>query len=235
MNLNVVVLGDSLLKRIQYDHQNKRFWILQDDNPEKIEQEFNLKIINKSKMGCTIDKGLEIFKWVLGRGKNKADYALLEYGGNDCDYLWNEIAENPQAKHYPKTDPQRFQENLQKMIELCQINKIKPILCTLPPIIAEWYFRTIATTDEARKKILHWLEEDVQVIYRTQELYSRIAEQVAQKIKCPLIDFRQGFLQKKNLKKLYCSDGIHPNSEGHWVMYEEIRSFCQNFLAANNK
>ncbi|MCQ2559300.1 MAG: GDSL-type esterase/lipase family protein [Clostridia bacterium] len=232
MNFKVMVLGDSLLKRIQYDSQSNRFRTLQDDNPEKIEREFNLKIINKSKMGCTIDKGLEILNRILGQ--EKFDYALLEYGGNDCDYLWHEIAQDPQKKHYPKNEPQTFQKNLQKMIELCKMHKIKPILCTLPPIIAEWYFNRIAATEEKKKTILQWLEEDVQILYRTQEMYSRIVEQVAQKIKCPLIDLRQAFLQERNLKRLYCSDGIHPNQEGHRVIYEEIRKFCQNFLAIPN-
>lgn len=45
------------------------------------------------------------------------DFVLIEYGGNDCDFMWNEIAENPSLEHQPKNDFKAFEKQLKDTVE----------------------------------------------------------------------------------------------------------------------
>lgn len=43
-------------------------------------------------MGCTVTKGLQLLKKDLQRPEAACDAALIEFGGNDCDYDWAQVA-----------------------------------------------------------------------------------------------------------------------------------------------
>lgn len=45
-------------------------------------------------MGRTITKGHEILTKDLAKDATN-DIAIIEFGGNDCDFNWAEVAENP--------------------------------------------------------------------------------------------------------------------------------------------
>ena len=46
-----------------------------------------VEVVNRSKMGATIRKGLSLVRHDLDRGL-EARYALVSYGGNDSDFDW---------------------------------------------------------------------------------------------------------------------------------------------------
>ena len=68
-------------------------------------------------MGCTVTKGLSIMRRDIETGVD-SEAALLEFGGNDCDYDWPAVAADPMADHQPKTPLALFTEQLREMIAL---------------------------------------------------------------------------------------------------------------------
>jgi lysophospholipase L1-like esterase len=50
-------------------------------------------IKNISKFGDTLLKGAQKLREYLS--KNKSDVVIIEFGGNDCDFYWEEISKNP--------------------------------------------------------------------------------------------------------------------------------------------
>src|SRR5574344_1609033 len=98
------------------------------------------------------------------------DSAIIEFGGNDCNYNWNEVCEFRDRKHQPATPLPQFVETLQELIDTARSNGIRPILTTLPPLDPERYIKTISRgLDE--QYIRNWLG-DIHYLYRWHEMYS---------------------------------------------------------------
>ncbi len=62
---------------------------------------------------------------------------MVELGGNDCDYNWKEISENPDKEYYPNTPLPKFIESINTIIEKFRANGIEPILTNLPPLSSQ--------------------------------------------------------------------------------------------------
>jgi len=152
---------------------------------------------------------------------NRFDYTILEFGGNDCDYNWAEISKDPFREHICNTPISLFREKYMELIDSVRKNGGKPILLNLPPIDPKRYFKW-ASRGLDRKNILTFLGE-VDAIFKWQEMYSAVVEELAVKEKIPMIDIRSGFMSKKNFSNYLCADGIHPNEKGHLLISRAIR------------
>ena len=99
--IKIAALGDSLTKGVVLNEEN-RYSILKQGFINIIGEKLDLCIRNYAKFGCTIGFG----HTVIDRHPDDisaADYTLLEFGGNDCDFDWRNIAEEPDLDHNPKT------------------------------------------------------------------------------------------------------------------------------------
>ena len=216
------IIGDSVMKGVVYDPDNNKFTV----DKEMAEGLGDLKfdsVENLSSFGCTIDKGAAKIDKLI-ESKKEPGIILIEFGGNDCDFMWNEISAEPDVEHLPKTPLDKFkgyyEESVRKMID----NGVKPYIMNLPPIDAKKYFNRIIEVGKlSADNILHWLG-DVQMIYRFQEMYSTASAFIAEKMKWPIVDVRTSFLEKHNFINLICEDGIHPNVKGHRLIVNAIAS-----------
>jgi acyl-CoA thioesterase-1 len=157
--------------------------------------------------------------------KDNPDIVLIEYGGNDCDYNWNEIADHPESVHEPKTDFNQFEEQLKEAVNFLKTKKIIPILMTLPPLNADRYLKWVSKNNPlAELNILKWLGS-VTRIYWWQERYSSTIIKVAEETKTRWIDIRGAFLQHPDFNQFLCVDGIHPNQDGHKIIADKIIDF----------
>ena len=95
------VYGDSILKGVTLDENNEKYKI------NNFFKDFS-ELENYSKFGCTVQKGSEILFRNLQNGKI-AELAFLEYGGNDSDFDWEEIAKNPKNEYCSKTPIEEFE------------------------------------------------------------------------------------------------------------------------------
>lgn len=217
MTKKIALFGDSILKGVIYG-DDKRYHISHDIDWAGLEQGLDIELENFSKMGNCIENGrinLELFV------KNcKGVHAIvLEYGGNDSDYFWEQVSKNPSKENLPKTELAEFRKELISMISTLKKKRIRPILMTLPPIIAERYFNFIVSLGNNSESIIEFLG-DVQIIYRRHELYSNEIMKVAREQNVDLVDVRSKFLQSNNLENLICEDGIHPNTEGQKLIVD---------------
>ena len=227
----VEIYGDSILKGVMLDENTGRYYFGTKENIKKISDDFGLDIVNNAKFGCTINKGYMLLKKKLDSGMD-CDAVILEYGGNDCDFNWEEIAKNPNEDFLPKTEIKRFKDTYIQMITELKEKNIIPVLISLPPISAEKYMKWVCRHGISKDNILLWLG-DIQRVYRFQELYSSIIEELAYEQNVPFVDVRKAFLENKNLNELLCEDGIHPNSKGHKIITETFSSFmkgCKDFV-----
>ena len=220
--MNVTMYGDSILKGILLE--NGRYTINREWE-EKLSGLSGLNIRNRSRFGCTIQKALTLIRKDSIKTYGAGEYAILEFGGNDCDYRWDEIAAAPELEHDCKTPPALFEERYREVIRLIRASGRTPVMMTLPPIHSERYLQFICRDGLPREKILAWLG-DVERIYRWQSQYSDIVATIAQQEQVKLIDLRGAFLRDgRPAEELLCADGIHPSRSGQSVIYRTVRDW----------
>lgn len=230
--MNICVFGDSISKGVVLDGVVEKYRVLKECFANLASSIIGFDLVNYSKFGCTVGKGLELVSR-HGEAVASADYTVLEFGGNDCDRPWGEISRRPNDAHDPKTPLVEFCGNYRAILEAVRAEGGRPLMLNLPPIEPRRYFDWFSRELDGAN-ILAWLGGDVQFIYRWHELYSIACEKLAAREGVPLIDIRSPFLARRDYAALLCEDGIHPNADGHALISDTIRREAAGMLAAAN-
>ena len=217
----IAAFGDSVLKGVIYEDEHYK---IADSSFQKIcEESFGILIENKARFGSTITKGESVFEKnldVIRRSSGR--YVVLEFGGNDCDFNWKEVSEDPEAEHLPMSTIENFTQTYSYIIEEIKDMGKTPVLLSLPPIDSARYFRQISKGLNA-ENILKWMRNDKQYITNWHERYNIEIFKLAIRNEVPVIDITSIFLEKKNYSYYLCEDGIHPNVKGHKLIAEAIK------------
>lgn len=222
----LIIYGDSILRGVTFSEERRRH-ILVGDSELSMVSELGCEVKNRSRMGATITRGLDMIDSTIEECK-EGDVVLFEYGGNDCDYEWGEISDNPEGSYIPHTPEDKFTKEYAIAIEKIRERGATPILSTLVPVDAERYIKWI-TRNNSYENIMKWLG-DTSMLYRWQERYNRLVESIARCFGCQILDLREKFLLSHNYKSLISADGIHPSEEGHMLIRREIRNAMQEKL-----
>ena len=223
--IKIAALGDSLTKGVILTDKEK-YSLVEFSFMDIISSTLNIQVDNYSRFGCTVNFGEKMIE----RHKEKissSDYTFIEYGGNDCDFDWARIAESPSENHTPNTEIKTFREHIIKLIDSVRKLGSKPVILSLPPIISDKYFSFFSRmmSQEHKDNIIKWLGGDVGIISRWHECYNRELFKIARQTNTTIIDITSPFdTYRGHLSALYCSDGIHPNAEGHRLIANEIIS-----------
>ncbi len=227
---DIYLFGDSVARGIIVDEQGK-YLPIKDCFSSLVAENLGINLVNKARFGCTITKGFDILRRYISGERapaptgNGEGLALLEFGGNDCDFLWNEVAASPESDHLPLTPLDTFSRVYGEMIGTLRSNGLKPAIMSLPPLVADRYFDWITRNGLDRAAILSWLG-DVQQIFRWHEGYDEAVRRVAAATSCPLLDIRKAFLEKRDYGEYMCQDGIHPNREGHRLIQSALEAYA---------
>jgi len=224
-----VLYGDSISRGVVYDETQKKYVLLDESYSTILQSKLKGVICNAAKFGNTVLKAVgRLQNDVL---KKEPDIVLIEFGGNDCDFNWEEIASNPTGSHKPKTDFNVFQKLLKSIIDSLQKTGIVPVLMTLPPIDADRYFKWISKNSSAiGNMILTWLGS-VNKIYWWQERYNSAIISVAEETGTRCIDIRSAFLKNPDYRNFICLDGIHPNQYGHKIIADKITEYIKTYYS----
>lgn len=114
-----------------------------------------------------------------------------------------------------KIPPKEYEENMQAIID--EINKLnaKPIILGITPVDER-------VGEMSWKKGYGYTNEQV-------EKYNGIARKIASKNS---VEFVDAYSQFKNTQGDLLLDGLHPNSKGHELIFEKVKSslaFAQNY------
>jgi len=221
----ILVIGDSLSRGVVFDELKNRYCLAKEGFVAALQKLLGAQVCNEAKFGATIAYGKNLLAPKMA--ELDPQIVLIEFGGNDCDFDWNAIAENPKADHQPKTDCGVFEAGLQEMVEQIQANGRAPVLMNLPPLDAPAYFGWFTGGDRQKgREILKWLE-DVSKIYWWHERYSSAIDRVARRTGAHMVDIRGEFLAREDFRSLICRDGIHPNREGHRLIFDTFRKYIE--------
>ncbi len=217
--MDITVYGDSILKGVLLEDGR---YVVNHSWEERLARDYALNIRNRSRFGCTIQKALAVIRHDARTAPAPGEVAVLELGGNDCDYDWSAISARPEGEYDCKTPPEQFAEEYREAVDLLRESGRTPVVLNLPPIHSERYLDFICRNGLSRENILRWLG-DVEAISRWQEKYSRMTEAVAGEARVPVIDVRGAFpAAGPALRELLCADGIHPSRDGQGLIYRAV-------------
>jgi len=138
-NFNYLVSGDSISRGVIYDELKGKYTVCANCFVALVQKRLKGIVYNASRFGNTLTRGIGR----LGKDldKDHPDIVLIEYGGNDCDFAWAEVAAHPELAHEPQTDLALFEDTLTDTIATLKGRDIVPVLMTLPPLNADSYIR----------------------------------------------------------------------------------------------
>lgn len=215
------IFGDSVLRGVMYSSEKNKY-LLCDDNKFESFKNIDFDVSNNSRMGYTIENGLiSIQKHI--ESIEPESTAILEFGGNDCDYKWKEISENPNGNFLPNIIKKDFIEKYKAAVDILRNKGVRVIISSITPIDAEKYVNWI-TRGLDYKAIVGWLG-DISMLSRWQEYYNGLIEKVCEETGCELLDIRESFLTSRNFKDILCTDGVHPTQIGHNLIKKQISDY----------
>ncbi len=211
---SVHIFGDSILKGISFDEERGRYAILRGNCVSRLAECLPVPVVNHARMGLTAPKAEAEMR---GGDLVPGGLALIEFGGNDCDMPWADIAANPDGQYAPQVPLDAFAASLARMARRVMGAGMRAALVVPTPMDAARYFDWV-TRGLDKDAVLRYVG-DVHHLYRWQECYACAVVDVAAELGCPALNLRRAFLEEMRLEPLLCADGIHPSAAGHRVMF----------------
>lgn len=218
----IIAFGDSILKGTYVDEGKYRI------NPQRftaiLEEQLCIPVENRGQMGSTIIRLEKSMSRATGLLESSDyDTIFLSYGGNDADYDWQKISDDPSAEHICNVPIDQFMQlYLDGISELKKTGK-EIYLLSLPPIDANKYYNWVSK-DRNADAILQWLNGDVNHMTRWHEMFNLAVFKIGAIANIPVIDISSCFLTKRKFSELICEDGIHPTTAGQKLIAEAIIS-----------
>ena len=145
-SMKIICFGDSLTRGVSV--VKNRLRIIKQNYPVFLQELFlqnienDVTVINKGVFNDNSDLLMSrLEKDVIDE---HPDFAIVEIGGNDCNFKWEEVAEKPWEEHEPIVPMERYLDNLKKIIIDIQEHGITPIISTLPPLDPVRFYKNIS-------------------------------------------------------------------------------------------
>lgn len=213
----ISVYGDSILKgAVTGTGSGHLFDIIEESSLVIASRNLGVELNNQSVFGSVVSKtqrrlNKDIEKGVVG------DLAILESGGNDCDYDWTAVSASPEEEHLPRTTLEDFIAKFDEMVQACREAKITPVVMTMPPLVGDRWFEHICN-GQNKDAILKVCKGYSGRPYLNHERYNAALIHFCIEKKVQWIDMRKAMLDAPDYRALMCLDGIHPNEEGYRYM-----------------
>ena len=217
---NILAFGDSILKGIVLN--NGKYKVSQNRFPNLFEAAYPVTVTNKGKFGSTVVEGVNLIK----RNEHLIEsfegrFVVLKFGGNDCDFKWSEVSDNPGGNHSSKVSLSEFHRIYRDIIiKIMALGKV-PVLMSLPLGNIKRYLNWISR-DLNMDNIYDWLQIGPDFLTNWHEVYNFEIYKIASELDVSVIDITTPFLMRKNCAEYFCDDGIHPNDMGHKVIANAI-------------
>jgi len=217
--ISVVVFGDSILKGVITLPESKNlFDVTQNDALSYAREKLDFDLDNRSIYGNITTKGLLKMQKYFEKG-NHADFCIIEFGSNDCDYDWTIFKAGAQLPPFdqiqPKVPFEQYLANISEMVKLCRDNKVTPIIMNLIPYVCSDWFKTISKGNDA-DAILRFLGGSPETLGKNQEKYNTALTSYAKENKVKILDYWEITTRIQDFQKKYMGpDGIHLNEDGY--------------------
>lgn len=232
-NLKITVFGDSIGKGIFTD--GGKPVVMENSAVNLFESSFAINVDNRSVFGQSLKRIIQrnlLERYLSTIDCKERNVVVLELGGNDADFDWQKVAENPADNHGPKTSIREFSSLYKAAIEKLQSAGVKVVVCTIVPIDSKRFFDRVIGGIADKKKVLEFFNGDFNTIHRHQEMFNNEILKNSYSYGLPVIDLREKFLESNDFENLMCLDGIHPNQKGQREIFNAVNEFINAYTVA---
>ena len=225
----IVALGDSITKGVIFDGENYK--ILPNGFVNRCAEDMHVDVDNYGRMGCTITRGAQIAEQ-HAEAIASSDVTLVEFGGNDSDFCWTDIAAAPKENHYPMTELPTFRQMYRDLIARIRQLGSQPVLLTLPLIDYRRFYNFVTRNmgEHDRSNVLSWLGGQEERIRNYHDMYSLAVYQIGYQERVPVLDITSPFLHNRDYLPYLCVDGIHPSEQGHNLIAATVENQLQRIV-----
>jgi lysophospholipase L1-like esterase len=135
-------------------------------------------------------------------------YFVFSFGTNDAAIL-----AKTQQFEVPKD---QYEKNIRQAIQEAQTFSQNIVFLTSPPVVEE-IAKNMSLVGKSRTN------SDI-------EDYNKSLTEICAQEKIELIDIYSSFTNYGNYKELFINDGIHPNSQGHELIFEVVSKYFKNII-----
>ncbi|RYL93146.1 GDSL-type esterase/lipase family protein [Sporolactobacillus sp. Y61] len=217
--MRIVCFGDSVTRGITC--ARGRFRIIKDNYPALLQRFLGEddEVINKGVFNDNSDLLVKrLDKDVL---QLHPDLVLINIGGNDCNFRWDQVAQLPDEEHIPIVPLDHYLSNIRVIVERIASAGAVPVILSLLPLDPVRYYRSLMK--HYSHAIGHWIGW-CGGIEHWHGMYNRALKDLVKKINVPCVDIRSAFKLKGNFSDLINEDGLHPTSKGYHALAEIIFS-----------
>ncbi|RYL94981.1 SGNH/GDSL hydrolase family protein [Sporolactobacillus sp. THM7-4] len=228
--MKIICFGDSVTRGITYVHGRLR--IIKDNYPALL-QRFSGdddEVINKGVFNDNSDLLVKrLDKDVL---QLHPDLVLINIGGNDCNFRWDQVAKLPDAEHVPIVPLQRYLSNIKELVERISSTGATPVVLSLLPLDPVRYYRSLMK--HYSHSIGHWIGY-CGGIEHWHGMYNRALKDLVARIGAASLDIRSAFKNKGSFSELINEDGLHPSPKGYQALAEIIYAGMPDLKKLANK
>lgn len=226
------VWGDSILKGAYTNPESDHLFDITEENSLAIaSKNLGFELYNDSVFGSIITKTQRRLNRYFEKG-NTCDIAILESGGNDCDYDWSLVsaANGDFSSVSPRVPLEDFLRIWDEMVNLCLEKGVKPVIMTMPPLVSDRWYDHICINQNKEEINLFLGENPADKLYRNHELYNTCLVEFCWKKGVKMVDMRKAMLSAPDFRQIMCLDGIHPNPDGYKYMAKIWEAELKNLL-----
>lgn len=228
--LKIICFGDSVTRGVTFT--KGRFRLVRENYPVLLQKLLGDQdeVINKGVFNDNSDLLLKrLDKDVL---QLHPDMVLINIGGNDCNFRWDQVASAPEEEHVPVVPLSRYLDNIRHMVRKISDAGAMPVVLSLLPLDPVRYYH--ALMGHYSHSIGHWIS-CCGGIEHWHGMYNRSLKQLVQKLGIPTLDIRTPFKAKGDLSELINDDGLHPTAKGYKAMAQIIFSSMADLKQAATK
>lgn len=217
------IFGDSLLRGVMPD-ENGMYHSTNYIDFDGLARKYGISISNYSMPTFTSVQGLD---WIRKHIQSVPvpDIAIVEYGGNDCDYRWRELAASDRIISEPhRTSPDEFADTYESILDELLAWGAMPVVTLCPPFPVHIYIRHLISSGISEEKIQAYITsyDNFASEYMT---YKDTMRELASKKQLSVLNIEKTFAFLDNLVDYYSEDGLHPNKDGYWLIHNAFDEF----------
>ena len=224
--IKVGLLGDSVGRGVVQDNTSGKYVVSKQSFANLCQEKFDILVENFARFGSTVMNGMTSFNRFFDELKT-TNYVLMIFGGNDCNFDWDAISENPSLPHKPACPVEEFKQKYTDLIHQVQAQGESPVLLSLPPIAAHKFYHFICRNRNA-ENILKYLGGNINNINNWHEMYNLAVFHVGAHQGIPVLDITSPFFALRDYESYFCDDGMHPNESGHKLIADTLQKRLEN-------
>ena len=182
----------------------------------------DIALDNRSRFGYTAERGLGLIKKAIAAGE-RPDYALVEYGGNDCNFDWPAIGRDPDYPHQPAAALADFGSHHAGNASGRLLRSgagITPVLMSLPPVDSDKYYEYIISKGVDRSSLLKLPRYALFPYTAIRSCIPSPYQSWPGRRSCPLLTCAPHLLEciGSPFSQLISGDGLHPTEKGYEIV-----------------